>query len=84
MWAPCVPCCVLAGGCPSEAAALPHHSILLVPAIKPTSTWTALLDAQPGLSTQGLFIILAACSHDVTILQGPVVSFSTFYVTLDK
>lgn len=79
------PRCVLAGGCPSDAdAVLSHHSVPRVPAIKPASMWAALLNAQPGLSTQGLFIILAAFWHDVSILQGALVSFATFYVTLDK
>lgn len=56
----------------------PHYSI-------PTpSLWAALLGAHHGPSTLGLFIIVAAFSHDIGILQGPVMSFATFYVTLNK
>lgn len=84
MWPPGVSRCVLAGGCPSQATVLLHHSVPCVSAFKPTSMWAALLNDQPGLSTQGLYIILAAFSHDVSILQGPVMSFATVYVTLDK
>lgn len=46
--------------------------------------WAVLQGDQPGISTQELLIILTAFSYDISTLQGPVVSFTTFYVTLDK
>lgn len=62
----------------------PHRPIPHASAINPPSPWAALLGAHPGPSTLGLFIILTAFSHDLGILQGPVVSFATFYITLNK
>lgn len=77
-WAPGTSRCALAGGCPSEGPVLPPRSVPCVPAGKAAASWAALPSAQPGLSTQGLFLILAAFLRDVFILQGPVMSSATF------